>query len=249
MLSKSSSKAQLAQRTIEIFQLIDEVGRPISVTDIAHRFSRPQSSTSDLLKKLVELGLLYKDKVTRTYAPTPRIAALGMARQPIPIADGSLFREMDLLAREAECAIGLFGIVGVHTQVFRWSSSNKFENFTGVNGDKLPLSSSAAGVLLLSSLDGATARSILWRLKAEAEPARRYAFAQIAELVSFLRRRDFVTGEAGFAQSMQMTAVLMPVDLLSQPTVLGVVYRGDQDESRWLPLLRGLIKRVRQTAS
>ena len=52
------NKAKIARRVIEVLDFFDDENREASVMDIVRRYGRPQSSTSELLASLVELGLL-----------------------------------------------------------------------------------------------------------------------------------------------------------------------------------------------
>src|SRR5438093_10206017 len=72
-----ANKAKTARRVIEVLEYFDEQNPHATVMDIVRRYKRPQSSTSELLASLVEMGILYKDAASRSYTPTPRAALLG----------------------------------------------------------------------------------------------------------------------------------------------------------------------------
>src|SRR5690349_9731690 len=91
----SSNKAKIAKRVIEVLEFFDDNHREATVMDIVRRYDRPQSSTSELLSSLVELGLLYKDPYSRSYSLTPRAALLGTAGQEGPVRDGRLVKVVD----------------------------------------------------------------------------------------------------------------------------------------------------------
>ena len=76
MAQVESNKAKIAKRVIEVLEFFDEDHPQATVMDIVRRFDRPQSSTSELLSSLVDLGLLHKDPCSRSYSPTPRAAML-----------------------------------------------------------------------------------------------------------------------------------------------------------------------------
>ena len=82
MRSIESNKAKIANRVIEVFDFFDENHTEATVMDIVRRYGRPQSSTSELLSSLVNLGLLYKDPQTRSYSPTWRCQAFIPAKPP-----------------------------------------------------------------------------------------------------------------------------------------------------------------------
>ena len=86
-----------AVRVLSILETFDDVRRPMRVGEIAARLDYPQSSTSYLLRDLVELGYLDYDPVPRTYLPTPRVALLGTWTASNTVSAGPLVR----LSRQA----------------------------------------------------------------------------------------------------------------------------------------------------
>src|SRR6516165_9678709 len=102
-----SNKAKIAKRVIEVLEFFGARNQPATVMDIARRYGRPQSSTSELLSSLVEMGLLYKDAASRSFTPTPRLATLGVSGQPDIIRDGRLFNYMDRLAQTTRQTVAL----------------------------------------------------------------------------------------------------------------------------------------------
>lgn len=222
-----SNKTKIARRVIEVFEFFAAEKRRATVMDIVRRYGRPQSSTSELLGALVEMGLLYKDPHTRSYAPTPRLAALGHSCQPEPISDGRLFSYMDRLAQTSRCSVGLFGIVGIHVQAFRWASGGDPTCPDLGCGDSALLSSSAAGLLLLSALGMNQANKVLWRLNAEAPPENRFSFADLAEQIARYEQFGYAVGDSGLADDTKMTAILLPDRFGERRLALGVVYGAD----------------------
>src|SRR6202007_2091576 len=85
-----SNKPKTARRVVEVLEYFDDTHREATVMDIVRRYNRPQSSTSELLSSLVELGLLYKNPHSRSYSLAPRAALLGAAGQTGAVRDGRL---------------------------------------------------------------------------------------------------------------------------------------------------------------
>jgi DNA-binding IclR family transcriptional regulator len=192
--------------------------------DIARRYGRPQSSTSELLSSLVEMGLLYKDPTSRSFTPTPRLATLGVSGQPEIIRDGRLFNYMDRLAQTTRETVALFGMVGTHVQIFRWTPApHALAHEVGCGASEL-LSASAAGLLLLSTLAPDQSRGMLWRLNAEAPAEARFDYAELVERVSRFRRQGYASGAAGFMPGAEVSAVLLPRAGGERPLALGVIY-------------------------
>lgn len=220
-----SNKTKIAKRVIEVFEYFAAEGGSATVMDIVRRYGRPQSSTSELLGALVEMGLLYKDPFTRSYVPTPRMAALGTSAQPDAIGSGRLFVYMDRLAQASRHSVALFGLVGTHVQVFRWAGGADLRS-SGVScGTSSLLSSSAAGLLLLSTLGTEKSGKMLWRLNAEADTDARFNLTEANQQVARFSRLGHATGEAGFVPQANVTAVLMPDAISERPLALGVIYK------------------------
>ena len=116
MPSAESNKAKIANRVIEVLDFFDDVHSEATVMDIVRRYNRPQSSTSELLSSLVNLGLLYKDPVSRSYSPTPRAALLGSTTQPDIIRDGRLVSIIDRLVAQTGLGVAVFGMVDLNVR-------------------------------------------------------------------------------------------------------------------------------------
>jgi DNA-binding IclR family transcriptional regulator len=238
-----SNKTKIAKRVIEVFEFFDEASPKATVMDIVRRYGRPQSSTSELLASLVEMGLLYKDARSRSYSPTPRLATLGASAQPGIIRDGRLFAFMDRLAYSTRCGVALFGMVGTHAQVFRWSAgADPLTRDMGCGASE-QLSATTAGLLLLSTLSGDQAGRMLWRLNAEAPVSGKFNPTEIGERVAAFRRQGHATGAAGFVPGAQVTAMLLPRRAEERPLALGVIYGADaaiEAEALVATLTRGI---------
>lgn len=224
MIKPDSKKAKIARRVFEILEFFADGHSGLTVKDIVSRYGRPQSSTSELLSALCEMGLLYRDNETRRFHPAPRLAALGVAGQPDVISSGKLFSLMDKLAQSSRCSVALFGILDAQLQVLRWKSG---EGNRGVDlscGATCPLAASAAGELLLSTLGQDRAGKMLWRLKAEVDENDRFDLAETKARVMRVGQLGFVTGKAGIVARALVTAILLPERISGQPIALGVVY-------------------------
>jgi DNA-binding IclR family transcriptional regulator len=219
-----SNKAKIAKRVIEVFEFFDDHNREATVMDIVRRYGRPQSSTSELLASLVDMGLLYKDQRSRTYCPTPRLATLGASVQPAIIRGGRLFAYMDRLSQSTRHSVGLFGMVGTHVQLFRWVRGKMPLGGDIGCGSSERLCASVAGQLLLSTLPVQENGKILRRLNAEADEAARFNCGTMLEQITAFEGAGRATGEAGFVAGARMTAVLLPPHLADRPLALGVVY-------------------------
>lgn len=228
MPTAESNKAKIANRVIEVLDFFDDNHPEATVMDIVRRYNRPQSSTSELLSSLVNLGLLYKDPISRSYSPTPRAALLGATTQPDIIRDGRLVSIIDRLVAQTGLGVAVFGMVGLNVQIFSWRGGNsalgtsRTQGFNSGMQDRM--SESAAGRLLLSTIAQPRRDGTIRRLNAEAAEDRKFAFADMAAEINQIKAAGFATGVAGFGSIADTTAILLPDQCASRPIALGFVY-------------------------
>lgn len=228
MATVESNKAKIAKRVIEVLEFFDEEHPQATVMDIVRRFNRPQSSTSELLSSLVDLGLLYKNPCSRSYSPTPRAAMLGTAVQPGMVRDGRLTGVIDRLSAQTGLSVAVFGMVGLKVQIFNWRAGKRTlrtaapAGFSG--GQQEHLCDSAVGQLLLSTVPQPRRDGMIRRLNAEASPERKFSFPEMAARVQQCRDQKHATGVAGFGSIADITAVLLPDQPENQPLAIGLIY-------------------------
>lgn len=228
MATVPDGKAKTARRIVEVLEFFDDRHRSATVMDIVRRYNRPQSSTSELLASLVDLGLLYKDAASRSYTLTPRAAILGSLSQPRLVRDGTLSTLIDRLVAQTGLGVALLGMVGLNAQVFRWTAGTRYQpTDLGdlMGGAQHRLCGSAAGRLLLTTLKPERREGVLRRLNAEAPEAERFDRAALSRQLDEMAQRGTATGPAGFGGTGNMAAVLMPADYDERPLVLGFVYQ------------------------
>jgi len=222
------NKAKAARRVIEVLEFFDEQNPRATVMDIVRRYQRPQSSTSELLASLVELGLLYKDAASRSYTLTPRAAILGSLSQPSMVRDGRLSTLIDRLVAQTGLGVVLQGMVGLNAQIFRATCGSRFVptrlgDLAGGAQDRL--CDSAAGWLLLSTTKAERRDGVLRRMNAEAAPERKFNVAEMSQRIQERGREGYAIGPAGYGGTAEMTAVLLPGDPEERPMALGFVYQ------------------------
>ncbi len=250
-MPSGTTKAQIARRLVDVLEFFDKDHPEVTVTELVRRFDWPQSSTSELLTMLVELGLLYKDRSSRIYWLTPRAALLGSNVQPGMVRDGRLNALMDSLTAQTGLGVGIFGMVELSAQVYSWCPGRRKLRCvkaaqSGIRGgEQEHLYNSAAGLLLLSTVPQPKRESMIRHMNAEAEPEQRFAVADLSARVQQCRVQGYATGEAGFGMIADVTAVLLPGLPESRPLAIGFAYeRSDQiDAKKLLSTLQNAIAR------
>lgn len=253
MSTDRSTKAKMARRVIEVLEFFDEEQPRATVTDIARHVNRPTSSTSDLVAGLVNLGLLYRDEVTKLYSLTPHVALLGNAAQPHILRNGRLTQMIDRLSVQTGLAVAVFGMVGPTVQIFSWRHGKQIlrnANPSGFGGGQLEhLCDSGVGMLLLSTVDQPRRDGMLRRLNAEASPDRKFSYAEAVAQVELLKEQRHVTGKIGFGSTADIAAVLLPDQVENQPLAIGLIYRpsGRINPSNLLESVRSAIARCAES--
>lgn len=243
---QDTKKAQTARRIVEILEYFDTQNRHAKVMEIARHFNIPQSSTSELLSALVELGILYKNPQSRTFAPTPRAAMLGSSCQPSLVRDGRLVCVATHLAAETGLGTAILGKIGVNVQVFRWIPGSQPLPGLGSNtlssGGQTPLSHSAAGWLMLSTLPIRRSDAILRRLRSEAADRAPFDLNALSQTVFDSGRQGYAIGPAGFGLNLNMCAVLLPSEAADHAMAIAFVY-----DERLEPDCPALVLRLQQS--
>ncbi len=181
--------------------------------DIVRRYDRPQSSTSELLSSLVELGLLYKDPFARSYRPTVRAALLGATSQQGSVRDGRLIQLLDRLVAQTGLPVLLVAKIGLDAQIVtaRQGSNTRLRRAAGLRGGmREPLTHGAVGQLLLSTLPETKREAALRRLNSEADDADKFVPAEMMRQIAECGRTGLAVGQAGFGTRENMVAMLLP---------------------------------------
>ncbi len=226
----TSNKAKIARRVVEVLEFFDDDHHEATVMDIVRRYDRPQSSTSELLSSLVELGLLFKDPYSRNYTLSPRAALLGTGGQPSAVRDGALIRVLDRLSAQTGLSVALFGRVCLNVQITSWRSGARPCAATRdlFGGMQHPLSDSAIGWLMLSTIEQPRRDGVVRRLIAEASDDFRMRFGELNQLVDHCHDAGYAHGPIGFGSKAHAVAVLLPGQPADRPLAVGLAFAPDR---------------------
>jgi hypothetical protein len=152
---------------------------------------------------------------------------LGSLFQPSPVRDGRLAMLTDRLVAQTGLGTALVGMVGLNAQMYHWMEGLK--SIAGANalhgGLQGELCESAAGWLLLSTIDAERRDGVMRRLRAEAPADRKFNCADLNERVHECGQKEYAVGPAGFGTNADMCAILLPSKPNERPMVLGLVYQ------------------------
>lgn len=243
--SSPSNKAKIARRVVEVLEYFDDTHREATVMDIVRRYNRPQSSTSELLSSLVDLGLLRKDPYSRSYRLTARAALLGSLGQSEIVRNGQLVRLIDRVVSQTGLSVALFSMVGLDAQIVSFRGGARASVGSELfGGSKASLPHTAAGWLMLASVERQRRAGILRRINAEAAEPHRFSHGELMARVEACVERNYVIGPAGFGTKSALVATLVPQPPECDVLAIGILYNA-KDELTSHSLLQCLCEAMR----
>jgi IclR family KDG regulon transcriptional repressor len=242
-----------AERTVALFELFSAMETPLTVGEVSTALEMPQSSASMLLRKLVSLGYLDLDRVTRRYKPTLRILLLStwMTRR---------FGETSAIAAALDRLHDSTGEVVMlslqHNARMQWILTRGVDrsglqyNAGGRDADKrimvrsglfASLTCSAMGRVILSLKPDHEVCSWVRRANAEAEaPQFRVSESEMLRLLGEVRRRGYAETAGSQLPNLGAFAVAVPSPLDSTPLAVSVSLRVERMAAKRSIILDGL---------
>jgi DNA-binding IclR family transcriptional regulator len=213
-----ASDVKSARRVLEIFEYFAERRAPASVMEIAKALGYPQSSTSVLLRSLVELGYLDQDRRLRLYAPNIRLALIGNWIQAQSFGEAQVAQQMERL----RSTIGETVILGLQngTQVqyaYILETQEQAIRWHLRIGTLRPMTHAALGQVLLSVKPEADSRLIVRRLNAELEPRLRVDEAEFMQKLQRIRRQGYAVSDGALSPGAIVLAMMLPPGAGSAP--------------------------------
>ncbi len=211
-----------AKRVLEIFEYFAERQRPASVGDVVEALGYPQSSTSALLKSLVQLRYLDYDRETRRFQPTMRVAFLGGWVHDQLFSDNSLLRLLDDLYR----ATGHTILVGMQNDIYV-----QYVHLIQVQekdwyikpGSLRPLCRAAVGRVLLSRKPDVEVLGLVRRINAEErDPEKRVRPSELLEELDRVRRQGYAYTEGTVIPTSGVIAMELPTPPSQPPMAIGI---------------------------
>lgn len=160
------SVVKSAGRIIRILECFAEYQRPLRMGEIARELNLPSSSTSVLLRSLVQLGYCTLDPQTRSFLPTRRVRHLGSWLEG-NVEESNLVRLMEELSRRTNETVILGEEIGLHVQYTRVIQGVMPLRFHVRAGTKRLLHSANLGIAILSKKADDVVGRILRRISAE----------------------------------------------------------------------------------
>ena len=211
-----------AARVLEIFEFFAHRQGPATVSEVATALEFPVSSTSVLLKSLLDLGYLEHQPRSREYLPTIRFAVLGSwmldrffsDAEPVP-------RLMDELQRSTEETIVLAMEHALYLDYIRILQSIAPVRFHLKPGVRRPIWRAAAGQVLMAQWPTERVEKVLQA--ANSDPANpRVPIQEFIGVLSRIRAQGYALTEGQITPDAAMIAVAIPVGGGHRPLALAV---------------------------
>ena len=247
-----SSSVKSSERTLALFELFSREQSPLKITEISEGLGMPQSSTSVLVRSLVQLGYLEKNAKQRTYYPTLRISLLGtwMRRQHRRAGQlPALLSEVSKVTCESSILAMRNGIYSQYLLAQRGKDPKRAHVESGM---LYPLACSSTGWCLLTLESKDTIGKIVRRTVAEGKRAYwRETAPQAPEHVITTRRQGYAFSQGETERGLGAIAILLPSVPGAYAMSAGIGGRIDRIEKKKdliLEALYGLAASVRQLA-
>ncbi len=219
----SGTAVKSAERTLAILEYFREKKRAATVGEIAGALDLPQSSTTMLLKSLLNLGYLDYAPQTRKFRPTFRVAVLGNWIQQSLFKSGPLTDTMDAIG-EATGESVLLGLQnGPHMQYVHIVIPSQGVLLGAQIGILRPMTCAALGRVLLSRKTNEEIKAIIRRNNADAQDnAHRVQERQFMVEIETIRSQGFAESRGKMTPGANVIAMLVPSHDDSTPLAIGV---------------------------
>ena len=236
-----NQQVKSALRALEILEYFKLNRQRRSMSEIAADLGYPQSSATVLLRTLITMGYLSYDRQERAYFPTPKVTALG---DWIPIALFGSNRILEAL-QDVHTATGEGVFLGtksdIYLQYVRTIESVHAMRFHVGEGTLVPLTRSAAGWVLMSSLPEDRLDNLVRRANIAGNPEERVSIEQIRYRLAELREKGYAHAQDVPFPGGATIVVPLQARIQGQPVCLalgGVAVRVRENFDRYLEVLR-----------
>lgn len=216
------SPIKSAARTLRIFEVFDEMRRPLSVSEIAESVGLPQSSATELVKSLISLGYLTKQDNARTYLPTLRIAVLGSWLEASMVNQGGILQLMN----ELHGAVGETIILGVeHGTKVHYThlvTSEHELRIQPTDGTMRNICRANLGLMLLTLKNNEEIRRLVLRINAESPNTDQLDWPNVLANVETARGQGYSALASQVTEGAGVYAVLLPRIEGQQVMALGI---------------------------
>jgi IclR family transcriptional regulator, acetate operon repressor len=212
-----------AVRVVELFEYFDRIQRDSSVMEIARALGIPQSSTSALLRSLVQVGYLAQDAQRRTFVPTARLTRLGSWVAPAITPDSDVIALMNELGARTGETIILGAITGDFVRYLHVvPATTAMRLHVGADTER-PIVTSGIGRMLLAQLPPERVREIVQRhLASHRGEQGRVTLAGVMRDLATIRAQRYCISVNRITPGAGVIAVALPHTQAAPQLALGI---------------------------
>lgn len=198
-------------RTMAIFECFADARKPLTISGICQRLKIPQSSTSTLIRSLVDTGYLAFDRNTRAYAPTLRLHMLTSWSSEKSAVATKLSEGLKVLQKQT----GLTAVIamrnGIYSQYILVEHGENIIRKHVETGSVRPLVCSATGWSMLASESDIEIGKLIRTTKLRVDNERWIASADNAhESIEEARNQQYAYSRGNAAKNASGIAIDLP---------------------------------------
>ncbi|GAB3104123.1 helix-turn-helix domain-containing protein [Aestuariicella hydrocarbonica] len=148
-----SRPVKSALRTLEVLELFMEHRRPMRLKEIYQALNYPQSSTTYLLKSMLNRGYLNYNRRDHTYLPTVQVTSLGNWLSGYIYTDDTYQNLVRELQKATDETVGLASQNDLFIQYILLESPDHEFKFTPALGTMRSMVDSSSGLALMSKMN------------------------------------------------------------------------------------------------
>ncbi|MGR3527424.1 MAG: IclR family transcriptional regulator [Paracoccaceae bacterium] len=191
-MSDYEGAVKSAVRVVQVLELFEAERRALSVQDVVEALGVPQSSISSLLKTLVNEGYLTRQRATRRYLPSERLAFVGHWALGAAGGMAAIGRVMNYLSERTGESVLLGVQSGLQMRYVSMLESPHVLRFSLRPNQTRPLHGCGLGIMLLTRYSnaeiGAMVRNYNVEFTASPSPLTE---AQVLEHVELARKQGY----------------------------------------------------------
>lgn len=219
----SESKVKSARRVIQVLEFFDEMRSDASVMDVARALEMPQSSTTELLKCLSDLGYLAYDPRSRRYMPTHRVALLGSWIHAPYLGEGRVIQMMEELGEKTRETIILGEPSGPVVRYIYVVPSRQAMRLHVGPGTIRPIARSGLGKLFLTTYAPDRVKDLLKRINADRNPGEPViSYAELESELQDIRTNGYHLFTNGVNPGAGLIGMLLPQSDGHPPLGIGI---------------------------
>jgi DNA-binding IclR family transcriptional regulator len=210
LIDFEAKSVKSARRVFEVLEFFTARRPQANAKEVAEALGYPQSSTSELLRSLVNLGYLNCSR--RIYRPSVRVALLGSWILPSLFRNGRLFNLMEDIAQEANENVILATQIGLVVRYIHIVQTQNPQAAPVPKTSDRPMLLTSMGRLLLSTLPNDELARTVELLNAQTEPEKRVLLPTLMPIIEQIRRNGYCLSVDKYQPGAGAISVLLPIE-------------------------------------